>query len=66
MTIWSVEPVIYTDNSVRYKVLPYSLGGTIKCMKMGQLVEFFKHSYFSEKKARKYAEYRNKQHDIQW
>ena len=70
MTIWNVSPVYYGDNKVRYTVLPYSLKGTIssylKHDKLRRLITFLLNSRLSEKSARKYAEKKSKQHDIEW
>ena len=70
MTIWNVSPIYYGGNDVRYRVLPYNLKGVIvsylKYDKITRLFEFLKNSRFTEKSARKYADMRSKQHDIQW
>lgn len=70
MTIWNVSPVYYGDNKIRYTVLPYSLKGTInsylKHDKLTRLINFLLNSRLSEKSARKYAEKKSKQHDIEW
>ena len=70
MTIWNVSPIYYGDDKVRYTVLPHSLKGIIishlKYGKISRLFEFFKNSRFTEKSARKYAEKKSKQHDIEW
>ena len=70
MTIWNVSPILSTDNKVRYIVYPYNLKEIVikylKKDKVIQLFEFLKNSRFTEKSARKYADMRSKQHDIQW
>ena len=69
MTIWNVSPIYYEDNKVRYTVLPYSLKGTIsnylKHDKLRRLITFLLNSRLSEKSARKYAEKKSKQHNIE-
>lgn len=70
MTIWNVSPIYYGDNNVRYSVLPHNLKGVIvsylKYDKVTRLFDFLKNSRFTEKSARKYAERKSKQHDIEW
>lgn len=70
MTIWNVSPIYYGDDKVRYTVLPYNLQGTIvsylKHDKLKRLVVFLLNSRLTEKSARKYAEKKSKQHDIEW
>ncbi len=73
MTIWNVSPIYYDDNKIRYTVLPYNFSGTVKeYLRHGNkgdyklLVEFLLNSRLSEKSARKYADYKMKQHDIIW
>lgn len=70
MTIWNVSPIYYGDNKVRYTVLPYNLKGTIsiylKHDKLRRLISFLLNSRLSENSARKYAEKKSKQYDIEW
>ena len=70
MTIWNVSPIYYEDDEIRYNVLPYSLKGTIisylKHDRLKRLIAFLMNSRFTEKSARKYAEKKSKQHDIEW
>ena len=70
MTIWNVSPIYCGDNKISYIVLPYSLKVTVSThFKYGiikRLITFLLKSRLSEKSARKYAEKRNQQHDIDW
>ena len=70
MTIWNVSLIYYGNDKVRYTVLPYNLQGTIvsylKHDKLKRLVVFLLNSRLTEKSARKYAEKKSKQHDIEW
>ncbi len=73
MTIWNVSPIYYGDNKIRYTILPHDLIETVKeYLRHGnkgnykRLVGFLLNSRLSEKSARKYADYKMKQHDIIW
>ncbi len=73
MTIWNVSPIYYSDNKIRYTVLPHDLIKTVKEYlrhpnknDFKRLLKFLLNSRLSEKSARKYADYKERQHDIIW
>ena len=73
MTVWNVKPIYYGDGKVRYTVLPHNLIKTAReyldhptKYDFKLFVEFLVNCRFSEESARKYADYKSRQHDIEW
>lgn len=73
MMVWNVKPVFDSTNKIKYTVLPYNLIDVAKAYlkhptiyNIKFFVGFLKKCRFSEKSAKKYANYKSKQHDIEW